>query len=202
MMNPETEVRRLTATLAVWQQYSSEVKAELFSTALSTDSGAYLVDPIYLDPDLLINLLGSSTVAGVIVTNGNHEREASRYARQFDVPLYARAETGILGAFPFPENEPLKGDLRTIALEGAATGECAIYDGREGGTLVVGDALINMGAAGFTFLPGKYCSNQKQMKKSLRNLLTLPFERLLFAHGSPLMGDARARLRALLDGAP
>ena len=95
--------------------------------------------------------------------------------------------------------------LAAITIEGAASGEMAFHFADSGGTLVVGDALINFEPYGFTMLPAKYCSNQKQMRGSLRQLLDWPFERLLFAHGSPILSSARARTRnapAMKDGLP
>lgn len=88
--------------------------------------------------------------------------------------------------------------LAAIPIEGAASGEMAFHFADSGGTLVIGDALINFEPYGFTLLPSKYCSNQRQMRGSLRPLLDWPFERLLFAHGSPILSSARARLETLL----
>jgi len=64
----------------------------------------------------------------------------------------------------------------------------------------MGDALINFQPYGFTFLPGKYCSNEKEMRRSLRKLLTCKTQRMLFAHGLPILSRASDRLRQLLDG--
>ncbi len=200
MSNAAPEVHMLAPGLTIWHRYSPDVKAELFSTALRSEARVYLIDPGYLDSESLGNLLENSTVAGVIVTNGNHERDSAFYARQFSAPFYATSEAGVPGTLPICEGQILEAGLRVITIEGAAPGECALHHGHSGGTLIVGDALINMEPYGFTFLPAKYCSNQKQMRKSLRRLLEQPFERMLFAHGTPLISGARDRLRALLDG--
>lgn len=200
MSTTAPEVHELAPTLTIWHRYNPKVKAELFSTALRSEAIVYLIDPSYLDPESLGFLLGNWTVAGVIATNGNHERDSALYARQFSAPFYATSEAGIPGALPICDGQILAGGLRVITIEGAAPGECALHCGHSGGTLIMGDALINMEPYGFTFLPAKYCSNQKQMRKSLRKLLGQPFERMLFAHGTPLISGARDRLRTLLDG--
>jgi glyoxylase-like metal-dependent hydrolase (beta-lactamase superfamily II) len=62
----------------------------------------------------------------------------------------------------------------------------------------MGDALINFEPYGFTFLPAKYCSNQKQMRRSLRKLLDYKAERIFFAHGTPILAGASERLKSLL----
>ena len=85
-----------------------------------------------------------------------------------------------------------------IAIEGAGPGEIALYYPADNGTLILGDALINFEPYGFTFLPRKYCSNEKEMRQSLRKLLDYKAERMLFAHGMPILSGASERLRGLL----
>ena len=83
--------------------------------------------------------------------------------------------------------------------EGAAPGEIALHYSDNGGTLIVGDALVNFEPYGFSFLPAKYCSNEKQMRRSMQKLLDYKTERILFAHGVPILAVASERLRALLN---
>jgi glyoxylase-like metal-dependent hydrolase (beta-lactamase superfamily II) len=90
------------------------------------------------------------------------------------------------------------GNLLAIEIPGGPEGEAAIYDARDGGSLIVGDALINFEPYGFAFLPKKYCMDEKQMHRSLRRLLDYDFERMLFAHGTPIMQSARKKLEQLL----
>ena len=96
----------------------------------------------------------------------------------------------------------MPGDLRVIAIQGAVPGEIALYHAPNGGTLIIGDALINFEPYGFTFLPKKYCQNQKEMRRSVSRLLKSPAERLIFAHGTPIISRATERLRRLLDANP
>ncbi len=90
-------------------------------------------------------------------------------------------------------------DLEVIEIEGAVAGEIALYRPVDGGTMIIGDALINFEPYGFTFLPPKYCLDQKQMRRSLRKLVSYSFKRLLFAHGTPILSGAGDRLRQLLE---
>ena len=92
----------------------------------------------------------------------------------------------------------LRPEISAIAIEGAAPGEMAFHLADNGGTIVVGDALIHLDPYGFALLPPKYCSDQKEMRRSLRQLLDWTFQRLLFAHGPPLLSSARDRLETLL----
>src|SRR5438128_862034 len=201
-MRPASDFDIITPYLSVWHGYDSAVKAEVYSTCLVTSDDSYLIDPIPLRTQALDELVGSSCVAGIIVTSSNHHRASAQFAEQFSAPVFARGET-------FPDKTPSEfrriadGDqicdgLRVIGIEGAASGEIVLHYAPDGGTLVVGDALINFEPYGFTFLPGKYCLDEREMRRSLRKLLDYKAERMLFAHGMPILSGASDRLRGLL----
>lgn len=186
--------------LWIWHAYDPSVKAELFATAFAARADLYLVDPIPLAEQEFQKLAG--LLAGVIVTNANHERAAPDYAGRLSVPILAHA--GALAEINASQTANLSalasnGNIQVIEIEGAVSGEIAIYLSTGGGTLIVGDALINFEPYGFTFLPAKYCLDPKQMRRSLRTLLSFSFERMLFAHGTPIVSGARDRLGQLLE---
>ncbi len=97
------------------------------------------------------------------------------------------------------DGQQLAGSLSVITLDGGPDGEIALHSSDHGGTMIVGDALINFEPYGFTLLPAKYCTNSKQLHKSLHKLLAYSFERMFFAHGTPILARARARIEQLLD---
>jgi metallo-beta-lactamase superfamily protein len=193
---------RITSDIAIWHAYDPAVKAELYSTCVVTPDGTYFVDPIPLQNEALDKLVASSRIAGIIVTNSNHYRASARFAKQLSVPTIADADT-------FPEerfgelrrvadgDEICRG-LRVIAIAGAAEGEIAMHYAPDGGTFIIGDALVNFEPYRFTFLPARYCSDHKEMRRSLRKLLAYKAKRILFAHGTPILSGASDRLRGLL----
>jgi hypothetical protein len=141
--------------------------------------------------------------AAVLVTNGNHHRAAMELACQLGVPIFAAdsvvAEFAAPNAKSIDDGGEILSGVAAMAIVGAASGETAFHFAENGGTVVLGDALINVEPYGFALLPAKYCSDQKQMRRSLRRLLDWPFERLLFAHGTPILVSARERLERLLS---
>ncbi len=197
-----SEFLQLAPALAFWQVYDPAVKSDLFATAVQTGAGFFLVDPTPLEPSALQALIGSSDVAGILLTNSNHLRAAGAFAEEFAAPVYAASD--VTGEFapgvarPISDAAKISPGVSSIALPGGAPGETAFHFEDDGGTMVVGDALINFEPYGFTFLPAKYCTDQKEMRRSLRRLLDWPFQRLLFAHGTPILSDARGRLEGLL----
>ena len=197
-----SEIHRLSHHLWVWHTHDAALKTELFSSAALVGSRLLLIDPIALFEDQLQKISQSRPVAGVIVTNANHRRSALDYSERLGVPIFAHPAA-------FPESKPTRlrdiakglgfaGDLEVVEIEGAAPGEIALYLPANGGTLIVGDALINFEPYGFNFLPRRYCQNHKKMRVSLCQLLTKPAERMLFAHGTPVPSEATSRLRQLL----
>jgi len=201
-MYPATELHHFPPDLFVWQNYDPIIKTDLFSTAITTPAGVYLVDPIPLAEDEVARLSEVKKIAGVIVTNANHHRAAIDYSVKFSVPLFAEG-----GSFPdkkpwrsveLADGATIGGGLEVIVINGAVLGEIVLYHPLKGGTLVVGDALINFEPYGFAFLPGKYCANEKEMRRSLRKLLAYKIERLFFAHGTPILSGASARLEQLV----
>ena len=88
--------------------------------------------------------------------------------------------------------------LTAVAIDGGPAGEMALHCEDNGGTMVLGDALINFEPHGFGLLPAKYCLDPNLMRRSLRKLLDYAFERMLFAHGTPILSGARTRVEQLL----
>lgn len=198
-----SELVQVVPDLFFWQIYDRTVKADLFSTALATSKGNLLVDPIPLHDSQFRLLSQYPSIAGIIVTNANHHRAASSYSEQFSTPIFAHRAS-------FPAKKPSRfveiksgakicDELDVIIIDGAVAGEVVLYHSANGGTLIMGDALINFEPYGFNFLPRKYCANEKEMRHSLRKLLNYRADRMFFAHGTPILAGAGARLQQLLD---
>ena len=94
--------------------------------------------------------------ASVLVTNLNHPRAAAAFARQFEAPIFAAApvvgEFSAASAAAIADGEKIGSGVSAIAIDGAATGETAFHFMDDGGTMVIGDALINFEPYGFTLL--------------------------------------------------
>lgn len=196
------EVDEVSPGIFVWQAYDSKVKADLFSTALETQAGTYVVDPIPLESDGLLSLCANRKAAGIFVTNANHARAAAEFAKTFSIPIYVhdqlRGSSDFLQATGVRDGELFSHGLTAVALDGGPAGETALHYDDNGGTMVLGDALINFEPHGFGLLPAKYCLDSNLMRRSLGKLLNYPFERMLFAHGTPILSGARARVEQLL----
>src|SRR6266487_4196363 len=202
-MTAATDLDKIAADLFIWQAYDQAVKADLFSSAIVTRNGIFVVDPIPLRKAPFAQLHEQGIIAGVVITNANHLRASDQFAEQFSVPIFAHR-----AAFPdtmprqfseLADGEKICDELYVVGIDGAAPGEIALHYPSGDGTLIMGDALINFQPHGFTFLPRKYCSNEKEMRRSLRKLRTYKVEQMLFAHSLPILSKASDRLGQLLD---
>ena len=193
------EFQQVTDGLYFWQAYDPAVKVELSCCARRTTRGLVFIDPIPLVGEALAELCDIAAPAAIIVTNGNHARAAAEYRARFSIPILAHAsavsELGIPVDQEIADGETALDEFTVIALPGAAPGEIALH---ADGALHVGDALIHLAPLGFAPLPEKYCTDAKQMRASLGKLLRFPFEVLTFAHGLPLVSQARQRLAEIL----
>lgn len=192
---------------AIWQSYSRTHRVDLSATAIVAEGALYFFDPIPLAEDAFEELLARGKPAAVYLSSGNHERAAADYARRFNIPIHAHAEAipeftseEAKGAHPFTDGAHLPGGFHAMSLPGGPEGETAFYHEGNGGCLILGDALINLGSTDFTLLPDKYCLKPAELRRSLRLLEQLPLEKLFFAHGLPITRKAKERLAALLSG--
>ena len=201
-MQSADDYQQVFPGLCFWQAYEASVKVELGSCSVQLGEDLYFIDPIRLDREPLAELVSSAKPTGIVLTNGNHERAAAWYKKQFNLPVYAHEEAR--GEFEVPVDHWIAGDglivpgLAAVALPGAAKGEIALHADLGHGVMLVGDALIHLEPNGLDFLPAKYCLNPKLMKSSLAKLLAFAFETLTFAHGLPIVTGAKRRLEEML----
>jgi len=194
-----TELHHISPYLLIWHAFDRAAKTELFSTAVIANDGTILIDPIALTDPAEQELNECGRIESIILTNVNHVRAAISFRERYAAPIFAAIELSkeVPNAQAVNDAAAIH-NLRIIGLDGAARGELAVHDPRDGGSVVVGDALINFDPYGFTVLPKNYCLNQKVMIRSLNRLLDLEFQRLLFAHGTPITVRAPERLQSLL----
>jgi glyoxylase-like metal-dependent hydrolase (beta-lactamase superfamily II) len=182
------EFQQPAPAIFTWQSYDPAVKVELWSTAITVPGRLYFFDPIPLAESALAELCQARSPAAVILTNCNHSRAAAEYSDKFRIPVFSGADL----------TEKVAPGLEIIPIEGGVAGEVAVFQPATN-TLVVGDALINFEPPGLAFLPKKYCCNEKQMQRSLRQLLEIKVRRIFFAHGQPILVRAAEKLQALLE---
>ena len=194
-MKPVADFHQITSDLFVWHGYNPECKTDCTSTAVRTPDGFVLIDPIRLEEQAIERMVSDDKVVAVLLTNGNHLRGSLYEKERLDVPIYAPsgAESMVPVDRVVRDGELLWERLRAIALPGGSPGETAYH---APGVLVIGDAVTNLD--GLQVLPEKYCADLPLLLNSLRAIRPLQFEVACFAHGLPIVGNARQKLADII----
>ncbi len=190
-MMPVPDYHQITSDLFIWHGYNPECKTDCSSTAVRTPEGFVLIDPVRLEEQAIERMVGDDRVGAVLLTNGNHLRGSIYEKERLDVPIYAPdgAQQDVRADRVIMDGEVLFETLRAIALPGAGPGETAYL---APDVLVLGDALTNLN--GLQVLPDKYCGDLPLLLGSLRILRSLDFHIVCFAHGLPIVGNAKQRV--------
>ena len=196
------EIQSLGGGRYYWQVYNPAVKTELMSTTLNAGDAWYFFDPVPLAPAALGEFSVKPGCRGaILLTNANHERAAREYRECFRLPIIAHPDAAQSLELSLDQTtadgEALFGQLVVVALPGAAVGEVAYFHAATR-TLWVGDALIHAEPFGFAALPAKYCNDERRLHAALPRLLELDFDQIIFAHGTPILSGAHARLSELV----
>jgi glyoxylase-like metal-dependent hydrolase (beta-lactamase superfamily II) len=200
------EVDALSDTIVCWSVYEPAVKCEIGCTALRTPSGWVVFDPVPLSKLAWEEMLEQAPLRAIVLTNGNHVRDAAALRKRHQVPVVTAPDTRRDIAELVPDVALLPGEtlygIVALPIPGATPGETAFY-AAGAGLLVLGDAVINVSTErGLEFLPDKYCTSAEQNRASLRGLLNLDFHTLTLAHGAPVVKNAREKLAMLLNSTP
>lgn len=201
-MKPATQITAVTAELHGWASYHTEWKTWFNSYALQTPAGVILIDPTRPAPEAIPALEALGSPAGIILTNAHHDRDAGWFRKQYEIQVYAHenashdCDTKI--DVPVVDGEKLFGALQTVFLPGVSTSEMALFSKKNGGAILIGDAILNGAEKGLELLPDQYIEDKKLARQSLRKLLELEFQTVTFAHGEPLVKDAARKLARFL----
>jgi hypothetical protein len=173
---------------------------------------SYFVEPSGTLLDPVVPREGLDWFAGraprqIVLTNRHHLRHGARFAEAFGgLPIRASAP----GLHEFAHGPQVEGYAFGAELAPGITAHevgaicpddtaLRVQTG-EGGALAFADAVQRPRGGGLTFVPGLLMGDdpaavRAALRASLRRLLDLDFDHLLFAHGDPLIGGGRAALR-------
>lgn len=196
-----------------WRAIHPKLKIEVDSHWL--DEEGVLIDPL-VPPDVGIEWFAQrpQSPRAVLLTNRHHHRESDRFVQRFGCSVHCStlglhelpAGTEAVG---FEFGDRLPGGVVACEVDAICPDESALHipakralalaDGA-----VLGGAHREQGEGVFGFVPDSLMDEPEETKRGLLSayaklLHELDFEHLLLAHGGPLIGDGRARLRDLID---
>jgi glyoxylase-like metal-dependent hydrolase (beta-lactamase superfamily II) len=164
------------------------------------------IDPVQPDEQDLASIAGTR-VAKIALTNRNHSRAANVVrARTGAATLIHRADAehargqGLVVDGELRAGEKV-GPLMIVPVPGKSPGEVALH-WTERRLLFVGDAVIGHPPGRCGLLREKVMDDPNGLRQSVRALLDLDFDALLFGDGTPILEHARTRLEELVATFP
>jgi glyoxylase-like metal-dependent hydrolase (beta-lactamase superfamily II) len=143
-------------------------------------------------------------IARILLTNRNHARSAELVRERTGAPIaihpadaaYARSQ-GVTIAGELNDGQRC-GPFVVRSVPGKSPGEIVLH-WPERRLLVVGDALIGNPPGRLSLLPDKVMDDPAQRRRSVRALTALDLDVILVGDGAPVLADAGARLRDLVE---
>lgn len=204
-------VREVLEGVFHWRAVHPRLGIEVDSHWL--EDGGVLIDPL-VPADVGIEWFAqrSTPPSVVLLSNRHHYRDAGRFQERFGCQV--RCSRPGMHEFgdgrdvrPFDFGEQLPGGVIAYAVDAICPDETALHIPAKR-ALALADGAVLGGPHGaenlLGFVPDSLMDEPSQTKQGLldayaRLLSELGFEHLLLAHGGPLIGDGRARLRDLVD---
>ena len=169
-------------------------------------AGNLCIDPVPPDEGDLDEIVRIG-VTKILLTNRNHSRAANAVrartgAKTFihpDDAAHAKSQGAEIDG-ELSGGEKI-GPLTIVAVSGKSPGEVALY-WPERGLLIVGDAVTGNPPGRCALLREKVMDDPACLKASVRTLLDLEFDTLLFGDGVSILHDAKLGLKDLVTTFP
>ena len=141
-------------------------------------------------------------MSAIVLTIQSHQRSSWRYAKHFEVPVFA--PRGAQGLDETPERFYRAGDelplgLQPIALPGPAFSAHGLFWRSAVGTVLFCGDLVTRSRGPLRFVPDEYMDAPARARESVRRLLSREVKVLCPGHGAPLIGSVRQALRKALE---
>lgn len=179
-----------------WTALRESIRSEVSSYYLAEER-------VVIDPMVPAERPGWFRPEHALLTCRHHDRDAWRLGCEVWVVAQGAHELEGRGEFRTYEwGDELPGGVHAHEVDALSPDETALHIPAHR-ALAVGDGVIRWEADGpLDFVPDRYMDDPERDKSGLRaayeRLLALDFDRLLLAHGNPVVGDAKERLRALV----
>lgn len=188
-----------------WRVVHPDIQIEVDSYYIPALNPACLIDPL-IPHEGLDWFRNRPTPAHIYLTNRLHDRQSARFKKAFGAAVWCHEAglheyaDGALEVTGFRFGDILPGGIRACEVTVLCPEETALLLPVAGGVLAIGDAVINEGGE-LGFVPDSLIGEDPPaIKQGIKTaLLRLceqeAFDHVLFAHGTPIIGGARAVLR-------
>lgn len=189
-----------------WTAFHPEISIRVHSYYLSL--GRVLLDPLLPTPGGMAWLKKHGPPEHIILTNRLHSRHSAKLVAAFGCTVWVNRKglfhlAPTLKARPFDDGDTLPSDIRAVEIGVLCPDESAVVIPRARAAAVA-DGVVRRGNGPLTFVsdellvddPGDAAGVKRALKAAYLKLANQPWDHLLMAHGSPLVGDGREALSA------
>lgn len=201
-------MREILSGVFHWRTFHEGIQEEVHSYYVSAVEPAVVIDPRVPSEGLDCFARRQPPAHGYL-TNRHHYRHSDRFAAAFGTRAWCH-EAG-LHEFKrgevvacFRHGDELPGGIRALEVGVLCPEETALHIRVAGGILAIGDAIVRRGDS-LGFVPDVLMGDEptavkRGLQRVFRGHLARDFDHLLFAHGEPWIGGAKAILRRFLEG--
>ena len=187
-----------------WTAFHERIRSDV--------SSYYLADPgVVIDPLLPEESLAwPSEPRAVLLTNRHHYRHSGRLIDEFGVTVHASRPgmhefSAVQRVEPFDFGDELPGGVRAHEVGAICPDETA-FEIPAARALAVADGVVRYPQAEghLRFVPDYLLGDDPEgvkrgLLESYGRLLELPFDHLLLAHGQPIAGEGKQKLREFVE---
>ena len=200
----EAPLKQIAPGIQQWSFFSEEKQLDFNGLLLTVNDHHIMVDPPPIDGAARLAVLKGPSLDYIVLTNRDHLREADACRREFQAKVYVpeadASQMNIVADKTYRDGELLPGGLWVIHLEGMKSpGESALLLEREGGVLIVGDALIGKPAGQLNLLPAEKFPDIGKAKEGLRRLLKYNFSMVLVGDGASILAGGKEAVRRAIE---
>ena len=192
-----------------WTTEHESWKIPIQSCFLPDLGGGVLIDPRVPDEGLDW-FREHGEPAHAILTNRHHYRHSGKFRAAFGTVIHCHSAgmhefTKGEEVEAFEHGETLPGGIEALEVGVLCPEETAALIPLEGGILALGDGVIRYGGE-LRFVSDEHLGDdppavKRGLRASLARHLGRDFRHLIFAHGEPITGEGKKRLRAFVETA-
>ena len=192
----------IAGDIRTWSWFSAPHGYNFNGLLIAHPQGNICIDPVEASAADFEEIVRARP-ARVLLTNRNHVRAANRVHEQTGARIaihpadaaHARSQGAILDE-ELHVGETV-GPFTVVAVPGKSPGEIALH-WPERKILIVGDAVIGNPPGRCGLLREQVMDDPARLRDSVKNLLSIDFDTLLFGDGVSILSGAKERLRELV----
>ena len=186
-----------------WSWFSQEKGYDFNGHLIVTGAERVMIDPPQLSAEDGAWLQKLGPIAGIILTNRVHVREAEAYRKQFKTTVLAPVQDaplmGIKIDRTFKDGDKLPGGIKAIHIpDGKSPGESALFLDRANGVLILGDALIGKPPGRLNLMPPEKYRDPSKAREGIRVLLNYKFDSILLGDGASILTGGKQAVEEFL----